>query len=185
MAHAFKLPPALSPGVKFCSSSLLRAGIVCVGAKLSLLELLRFGALGLPVVAAAMAVGGAFIVGANRLLGLPPKIGLLTAAGTTVCGVTAVLATAPAIGANQQEISYAVANVRRPPAGAAVANGSGDGLLLAASGCFCRISPPACPLARPPARPPVPHALFRAGGGVWPFRHAGLSVSGARGVRLF
>ena len=90
---------------------MLRTGIVLVGIKLSLFEMLRLGLAGIPVVVAAIAAGLLFVPWLNRRLGLPPRLGSLVAAGTSICGVTAIVSTAPAIEADEREVAYAVANV--------------------------------------------------------------------------
>ena len=46
-----------------------------------------------------------------RRVGLSGPLGTLIAVGTSVCGATAIVATAPAIGAKDDEVSYAVACV--------------------------------------------------------------------------
>ncbi len=111
LRNVFPPPPALAPGVKFCTTTVLRAGIVLVGIKLSLFEMLRLGLAGIPVVVAAIAAGLAFVPWLNRRLGLPPRLGSLIAAGTSICGVTAIVSTAPTIEADEREVAYAVANV--------------------------------------------------------------------------
>ena len=105
------LPKTLAPGLKFCTTTLLRLGIVLVGVKLSVVEMARLGAAGIPVVLAAITTGLVFVTWFNKRLGLPPKIGTLIAAGTSICGVTAIVSTAPAIDADEREVAYAVANV--------------------------------------------------------------------------
>lgn len=105
------LPAALRPGIAFATTKLLRLGIVCVGIKLSLVDVLRLGAWGAPVVAAAIAAGLVFVTRVNRALGLPPRLGTLIAAGTGICGVTAIVSTAPGIEAEEREVAYAVANI--------------------------------------------------------------------------
>ena len=105
------LPPALAPGLKFCTTAVLRAGIVLVGIKLSVFEMLRLGLAGIPVVVAAIAAGLLFVPWLNRRLGLPPRLGMLIAAGTSICGVTAIVSTAPTIDADEREVAYAVANI--------------------------------------------------------------------------
>ncbi len=47
----------------------------------------------------------------NRALGLPRRLGSLIAVGTSICGVSAIVATGPAIDAEEDEVSYAVACV--------------------------------------------------------------------------
>ncbi|GAB5357617.1 hypothetical protein AAMO2058_000389500 [Amorphochlora amoebiformis] len=101
----------LEPGLKFATTTVLRTGIVCVGVKLSAYEMAALGIAGVPAVMASVGVGLGFILWAGKRAGLPAKMSSLIAAGTSICGVTAITALAPAIGANQREISYAVANV--------------------------------------------------------------------------
>jgi len=105
------LPPRLKPGVQFTITKLLRLGIILVGIKLSVLDVLKLGAWGVPVVVVAIATGLVFITWFNRVLGLPARLGTLIAAGTGICGVTAIVSTAPAIGADDREVAYAVANI--------------------------------------------------------------------------
>jgi uncharacterized integral membrane protein (TIGR00698 family) len=111
LRNTLRLPAVFNPGLKFCVSTLLRLGIVCVGIRLSAFDVLRLGIAGLPVVLAAIGAGLAFVTWFNRRLGLPPRLGTLLAAGTSICGVTAIVSTAPAIDADEREVAYAVANV--------------------------------------------------------------------------
>ena len=105
------LPAVLTPGLKFCVTTVLRVGIILVGIRLSAFDVLRLGVAGLPVVIAAIVTGLVFVTWFNRRLGLPPRLGTLIAAGTSICGVTAIVSTAPAIDADEREVAYAVANV--------------------------------------------------------------------------
>ncbi len=111
LRNLLPLPPSLAPGLKFCTTTLLRLGIVLVGIKLSVIEMARLGAAGIPVVVAAITTGLVFVTWFNKRLGLPPRLGTLIAAGTSICGVTAIVSTAPAIEADEREVAYAVANV--------------------------------------------------------------------------
>ncbi len=111
LRNAVPLPASLVPGLKFSTTALLRLGIVLVGIRLSLFDVLRLGLAGLPVVLAAIATGLVVVTWLNRKLGLPPRLGTLVAAGTSICGVTAIVSTAPAIEADEREVAYAVANV--------------------------------------------------------------------------
>ncbi len=111
LRNLLPLPGALTPGLKYATTTILRAGIVLVGIRLSLIDVVRLGVFGLPVVLGAIATGLLFVTWFNRALGLPPKLGTLIAAGTSICGVTAIVSTAPAIDADEREVAYAVANV--------------------------------------------------------------------------
>ncbi len=111
LRNLLPLPKALNPGLKFSTTTVLRLGIVLVGIKLSVVEMARLGAAGIPVVLAAITTGLVFVTWFNKRLGLPPRLGTLIAAGTSICGVTAIVSTAPAIDADEREVAYAVANV--------------------------------------------------------------------------
>lgn len=95
-------------GLRFCSTTILRAGIVLLGFRLSLLSAGKFTLAALPFVIAAI-VAAVLVV---RLLG--PRLGLsrrlagLIAAGTGICGATAIVATAPLLRARQSEVGYAI-----------------------------------------------------------------------------
>lgn len=111
LRNLLPLPPSLNPGLKFSTTTILRLGIVVVGIRLSVFDVLKLGIAGLPVVLAAITTGLIFVTWFNKKLGLPPRLGTLIAAGTSICGVTAIVSTAPAIDADEREVAYAVANV--------------------------------------------------------------------------
>ena len=111
LRNTLPLPPSLAAGLKFATTTILRAGIVLVGIRLSLFDVLKLGIAGLPVVLAAITTGLVFVTWFNNKLGLPPRLGTLIAAGTSICGVTAIVSVAPAIEADEREVAYAVANV--------------------------------------------------------------------------
>jgi uncharacterized integral membrane protein (TIGR00698 family) len=111
LRNTLPLPASLNPGLKFATTTILRAGIVLVGIRLSFFDVLKLGIAGLPVVLAAIATGLLFVTWFNKKLGLPPRLGTLIAAGTSICGVTAIVSVAPAIEADEREVAYAVANV--------------------------------------------------------------------------
>lgn len=101
----------LDPGVKFATTTVLRAGIVAVGAKLSATQVLALGWTTVPAACASVGAGVIAIPLLAKGAGLPPRLGALLAAGTSICGVTAIGAVAPAIAATQAEVAVAVANV--------------------------------------------------------------------------
>jgi uncharacterized integral membrane protein (TIGR00698 family) len=111
LRNTLPLPASLTPGLKFATTTILRAGIVLVGIRLSLFDVVKLGIAGLPVVLGAIVTGMLFVTWFNKKLGLPPRLGTLIAAGTSICGVTAIVSTAPAIEADEREVAYAVANV--------------------------------------------------------------------------
>lgn len=106
-----QLKKMLNPGLTFSSKLILQLGIVCVGMKLSALDILALGSTVFPCVVLAISAGLTFTYFLSNRLGLPPRMGLLIGTGTSICGVTAITAMAPSLKANPQEVSFAVATV--------------------------------------------------------------------------
>lgn len=103
------LPSWTRPGVEFAVKRILRLGIVLLGLRLSIVEVGAIGARGLPVIAGTVLAALALVTWAGRRFGLTARLGTLIAVGTSICGTTAIVATAPTIGANDDEVSYSVA----------------------------------------------------------------------------
>lgn len=99
------------PGVGFCLKKLLRAGIIMMGIRLSIYNVLVIGAWGIPIVILCILVGLVVTTYFTRLLKLPERLGTLIAVGTSICGISAIVATAPGIEAKEEEVGYAVANI--------------------------------------------------------------------------
>jgi uncharacterized integral membrane protein (TIGR00698 family) len=111
VANTVPLPSAVVPGVSFCLAKILRLGIIMMGIRLSLFDAARIGAWGIPIVLACILTGLVLTTYFTRLLKLPERLGTLLAVGTSICGVTAIVSAAPAIGAEDEEVAYAVANI--------------------------------------------------------------------------
>ena len=80
----------LKPGLAFSSRSLLRAGIVVLGLKLSLSDIGGLGWLGVATI--VVLVGLSFLItwALGRAFRLPDEQAVLMAAGFSICGVSAV-----------------------------------------------------------------------------------------------
>lgn len=100
-----------APGLDFGVKKILRLGIVLVGIKLSLFDVMKLGAYGIPMVALLIASAILFTIWLARRVGVSDRLGTLAAASTSICGVTAALAVAPQIEAEEKEVAYTVANV--------------------------------------------------------------------------
>ena len=103
------LPAAFQPGIRFGLVKVLRFGIVLLGIRLSLGEAGAIGLKSLPVIVGAVAAALIVVTYFGKRLGLSGRLGTLIAVGTSICGATAIVATAPAIRAQDDEVSYAVA----------------------------------------------------------------------------
>lgn len=105
------LSDVFSEGVSFSVKYVLRIGIILLGLRLSLMEALKLGAFGIPLIIACIAAGLFITLYLTNKLKQSYRLGTLIASGTGICGVTAIMATAPVIKAKEDEISYAVANI--------------------------------------------------------------------------
>jgi uncharacterized integral membrane protein (TIGR00698 family) len=79
-----------------------------LGIRLSLTAAGAIGLAALPVVVACIAAALLLVTWLSRRVGLPGRLGVLIAVGTSICGNTAIVATGPVIGADDDEMSYAV-----------------------------------------------------------------------------
>jgi len=99
----------LRPGIKFCSSTLLKFAIILLGFKITLGTISSMGikALLLIIISISMALALTHLLG--KLMNVTPKLSALIGLGAAICGNTAISACAPLIKANEEEISYAIA----------------------------------------------------------------------------
>ncbi len=89
----------------------LKIGIVLLGARFVLGDVLKLGATSLLQILIDMTVAGAIIIAAARWFGLSGKLGSLLAIGTSICGVSAIIAAKGAIRARNSDVSYAIASI--------------------------------------------------------------------------
>ncbi|ADY27644.1 Uncharacterized protein family UPF0324 (plasmid) [Deinococcus proteolyticus MRP] len=99
-------------GVTFSKGTLLRAGIVLYGFRLTLHQLLGIGWAGL--VADVLMLSSTFFLTyllGTRLFRLDAQTSALMGAGSSICGAAAVLATQPVVRARAEQVTVAVATV--------------------------------------------------------------------------
>jgi uncharacterized integral membrane protein (TIGR00698 family) len=109
IGNALSLPKGLEHGFTFAIKKVLRLGIILLGIRLSIFDVFKLGAMGVPIVLLCILSALLFTTALNRWLKLPERLGTLVAIGTSICGVSAIVAAAPAIDAKDEEVSYAVA----------------------------------------------------------------------------
>jgi uncharacterized integral membrane protein (TIGR00698 family) len=103
--------PDLAPGLRLAAERCLRLGIVLLGAKLSVQQIVAIGGPAIAVIVITMAVAIAVVLALSRAAGINPRLAVLLSVGAAVCGNTAVVATSPVIRASARETAYAVATV--------------------------------------------------------------------------
>ena len=89
----------------------LKAGIVLLGARFLLGDVLKLGGVSLVLVAVEILGAIAFMTFLGRIFRLKPKLSSLLAVGSAVCGVSAIIAAKGAIDADDEDSSFAIAAV--------------------------------------------------------------------------
>jgi uncharacterized integral membrane protein (TIGR00698 family) len=89
----------------------LKAGIVLLGSRFLLGDILKLGGVSLVLVAIEIIGSLAFMTLLGRLFKLKPKLTTLLAVGSAVCGVSAIIATKGAIDADDEDSSFSIAAI--------------------------------------------------------------------------
>ncbi len=89
----------------------LKAGIILLGARFILGDILKLGGISLILVFIALALSITFMTWLGRTFNLNPKLTTLLAVGSSICGVSAIIATQGAIDADEEDSSTAIAAI--------------------------------------------------------------------------
>src|SRR3954465_3465081 len=89
----------------------LKTGIVLLGARFLLVDVLKLGAVSLTLVMIEVILSIGFMTLLGRIFGLSPKLTSLLAVGSSICGVSAIIATKGAIEADDEDSSFAIAAI--------------------------------------------------------------------------
>jgi uncharacterized integral membrane protein (TIGR00698 family) len=89
----------------------LKTGIVLLGARFMVGDLLHLGGISLVLVFVEIVFSLSFMTLLGRGFKLSPKLVSLLAAGSSICGVSAIMALKPAIDADEEDSSYAIAAI--------------------------------------------------------------------------
>ena len=98
-------------GFAFSIKYLLKLGIIFLGIRLSISDILLYGSQGLFVIIPCIVISILIVKNLRGYFQVSHNLSLLIAVGTSICGATAIAALAPAINAKKEEISYAIANI--------------------------------------------------------------------------
>jgi uncharacterized integral membrane protein (TIGR00698 family) len=110
ISNVFGLAEIFKPGVA-TYEFWLKTGIVLLGSRFLLGDVLKLGGVSLLLVAIEIVGSLAFMTLLGRLFGLRPKLTTLLAVGSAVCGVSAIIATQGAIDADEEDSSFAIAAI--------------------------------------------------------------------------
>lgn len=107
-----RLAGTVGPGVDFSKQTLLRAGVILYGLRLTLQDIGHVGIAGVLIDAVVLTTtfGLAYLLG-TRFFGLDRTTAILIGAGSAVCGAAAVMATEPIVRAKAEQVTVAVSCV--------------------------------------------------------------------------
>ncbi len=109
--NVIHIPQSFQPGIGFGLKKLLRLGIILMGIRLSIFDVLKIGAFSTGIVILCIATGIFLTLFITSKLRLSERLGTLIGVGTGICGASAIVATGPAIEAKEEEVAYAVGTI--------------------------------------------------------------------------
>jgi uncharacterized integral membrane protein (TIGR00698 family) len=104
------LPRLFQPGVA-TYEFWLKAGIILMGARFLLADILKLSGISLVLVLVELTLALSFMTWLGIRFGLKPKLITLLSVGASVCGVSAIIATEGAIEADPEDSSIAIAAI--------------------------------------------------------------------------
>ncbi|KIL42479.1 membrane protein [Gordoniibacillus kamchatkensis] len=108
---AIGVPERAIAGIAFSSKKLLRLGIILLGMRLNLMDIVQAGPKVLAIAVINIAFALFVVYGITRLFHVDKRLGILTACGTAICGAAAVVAISPQIKASDDETAVGAATV--------------------------------------------------------------------------
>lgn len=99
------------PGIRYTSKKLLQYAIILLGFSMNLKTVIEVGGQTLSVM--VFTLSAAFLVAyfLGKALGLSGRTTTLIGVGTSICGGSAIAATAPVIGATEDEIAHSISTI--------------------------------------------------------------------------
>ena len=82
-----------------------------MGIRLGLGDIINLGLAALPLIIICLVSALLIVIYLSKKISVSSKMAALIAVGTSICGASAIVATAPAINADKEEVTYAIANI--------------------------------------------------------------------------
>ena len=95
-------------GIAYTSKKILQYAVILLGFGLNLSEIAKVGAQSLPIICSTITVSLLIAFLLRRYLTMPANISVLVGVGSSICGGSAIAATAPVIGADDEEIAQSI-----------------------------------------------------------------------------
>lgn len=108
LALVLKNRAPFAGGVGFTSKKILQAAVVLLGFGMNLAEVMARGRQSLPIILATISTSLLTAYLLYRVLRVPENSAILIGVGSSICGGSAIAATAPVIGADDEEIAQSI-----------------------------------------------------------------------------
>ena len=95
-------------GIAYTSKKILQYAVILLGFGLNLSEIAKVGATSLPIIISTISTSLIVSFALYKLLNMPANISTLIGVGSSICGGSAIAATAPVIGADDEEIAQSI-----------------------------------------------------------------------------
>ena len=95
-------------GITYTSKKILQLAVVLLGFGMNLTSVLKVGGTSLPIIVSTITTSLVVAYVLFRVMGLDGSISTLIGVGASICGGSAIAATAPVIGADDEEIAQAI-----------------------------------------------------------------------------
>lgn len=95
-------------GISFTSKKILQYAVILLGFGLNLATIQKVGAASLPIILSTITTSLLVAYLMHRILKMPTKTSTLIGVGSSICGGSAIAATAPIIGADDEEIAQSI-----------------------------------------------------------------------------
>lgn len=99
---------ALQSGITFTSKKILQYAVILLGFGLNLSEIAKVGMQSLPIIVSTISTSLIIAALLHKLMKMPSNISTLVGVGSSICGGSAIAATAPVIGADDEEIAQSI-----------------------------------------------------------------------------
>ena len=104
----FRRPAWLDGGIRFTSKKILQASIVFLGFGMNFMNVISVGGDSVLIILSTIATSLIVAFVMSRLLRIPSNTAMLVGVGSSICGGSAIAATAPVIGAKDNEVAVSV-----------------------------------------------------------------------------
>ena len=98
----------LQSGITFVSKKILRYAVILLGFGMNLSVIVQTGKQSLPIIIATISTSLILAWTLHKVMHIPDKISTLVGVGSSICGGSAIAATAPVIGADDEEVAQAI-----------------------------------------------------------------------------